>query len=607
MLDTIERNLFERYGDVQAFGLNSVVHDVEHWYKRGETNPIVTAMNNYVTCYGIYSVTMLVDTQGKVVAVNTRDASGRIIDTDQYYQLNFADTGWFRKVLAANFLKSDVLTGTVVEDLHIDPVAAKVMNDNGLVMGFSAPVKNEKGEVVAVWRNVFKWSTIEQMVLDSYNGLKTSGFESAELALIDGQGRVLIDCNPSKTGGAIRHDLENVILRRNLATDGNSAAVAAVAGRRGFIDITNADQSQSVAGYARSIGALGYAGLGWSAVVSVPQAAAAPAAATIKTQLLWAMAVTIACAVFIGWLVARSIVRPILNVTTALNAGAEQASAASGQVSSASQSLAQGASRQAASLEETSSALNEMSSMTRRNADTTDQATSLATDSQAAATQGNESMKKMIAAINAIEASSNETAKIVRVIDEIAFQTNLLALNAAVEAARAGDAGKGFAVVAEEVRNLAMRSSEAAKNTSTLINESVDRAKNGVNIAAEVEKALTQIVASGAKIGTLISEVAAASREQAQGVEQINVAVNEMDKVTQQNAAAAEQSAAAAEELSSQAEELRSTIAMLVKLATGRRSQAPAATHVAAPSGPSSMRLNGDTFSRPNEALRQAA
>jgi methyl-accepting chemotaxis protein len=286
---------------------------------------------------------------------------------------------------------------------------------------------------------------------------------------------------------------------------------------------------------------------------------------SVSVLSLVAIAIGVVAAVFI----ARGIISALKRIIDSLNEGSEQVAAASGQVSSSSQSLAEGATEQAAGLEETSSSLEEMSSMTKQNADNAMQANTLASEARKAADTGTESMGRMNAAIQDIQRSSDETAKIIKVIDEIAFQTNLLALNAAVEAARAGEAGKGFAVVAEEVRNLAMRSAEAAKNTASMIAESVKSSKNGVDIANEVTKVLDDIVQGVGKTTDLVSEIAAASQEQAQGIDQVNTAVAQMDKVTQQNAANAEESASASEELSAQAESMNDIVAQLVTLVGG--------------------------------------
>ena len=238
----------------------------------------------------------------------------------------------------------------------------------------------------------------------------------------------------------------------------------------------------------------------------------------------------------------------------------EQISSASNQIASGSQSLAEGANEQASALEEVSSSLEEMSSMTQQNADNANQAKNLSKEASLSADKGNQAMERMKDAIDKIKTSSDETAKIVKTIDEIAFQTNLLALNAAVEAARAGDAGKGFAVVAEEVRNLAQRSAEAAKNTAEMIAESVNNAEGGVKITDEVATTLTEVVDGIGKVNDLVGEIAAASKEQAEGIEQVNTAVAQMNTVTQQNAANSEESASASEELNGQAEELNALV-----------------------------------------------
>lgn len=219
------------------------------------------------------------------------------------------------------------------------------------------------------------------------------------------------------------------------------------------------------------------------------------------------------------------------------------------QVAQASQQLAQGSTEQAAGLEETSSSLEQLAAQTKQNADNAQQANQLSAETTKSALSGSDAMQRMNQAILQIQKSSEETSKIIKTIDEIAFQTNLLALNAAVEAARAGEAGKGFAVVAEEVRNLAMRSAEAAKNTSAMIEESVRNSNNGVEITNDVVRSLGEITTSVQKVNDLVEEINSACQEQAQGIDQINISMNQMDKVTQANAANAEESSGAASQV----------------------------------------------------------
>ncbi|MGL1903000.1 MAG: methyl-accepting chemotaxis protein [Fibrobacterales bacterium] len=278
----------------------------------------------------------------------------------------------------------------------------------------------------------------------------------------------------------------------------------------------------------------------------------------------------------LAFIITRAIVGPINRIIDGLTQGAEQVSAAAGQVSGSSQAMAEGASEQASSVEEISSTLEEMSAMTKQNAANAREANTISGEAGVSTKSGQDAMTKMTQVVQDIKNSSDETAKIIKNINEIAFQTNLLALNAAVEAARAGEAGKGFAVVAEEVRNLAQRSAKAANDTANLIEQSQKSAENGVTASEEVGQLLNDISTGVVKVNQLIAEVSAASEEQSEGIGQVNDAVGSMDGVIQSNAATAEESASASEELSAQSALLNEMVSELVSIVHGT-SQRPLA------------------------------
>jgi len=294
---------------------------------------------------------------------------------------------------------------------------------------------------------------------------------------------------------------------------------------------------------------------------------------TSFTRQLWiGSAISLALVGVLAFFVTRSIPRPFLAIIQRLGQAVEVNATSANEVSQTSSALAEGSSEQAASLEETSASLEEISSMAKRNADSAGRANQLARETRSAVDEGTKDVQAMNEAMEAIKASSDGIAKIIKTIDEIAFQTNILALNAAVEAARAGEAGAGFAVVAEEVRALAQRSANAAKETAQKIDDSVAKSRHGAEVCTKVATRLDEIVSKTREVDELVAEIAKASTEQTQGIAQVNIAVTQMDKVVQAGAARAEEGAAVAQQLSAQSISLQEAVEDLSRVVGGSSS-----------------------------------
>lgn len=581
--DVVNRNLFERYGDVQAFGYNTSILDHDQWYRVGSTeNKIAEVMNKYVAAYGIYDVTLLVDLSGRPIAVNDKNLTGAAVNTSFIYEQNFADSSWFKDALNGKFYTAEgMLTGTVVEDLYVDPIVQKAVGGEGLVLGFAAPVMGSDGSPIAVWKNFATFQVVEDMIKDAYANFESQGLSEFKIQIARKDGVLLAEVDPMSTGVKTSKRDMSRILNTNLGELGNEGIRLANENKSGVAEFSAPSGQLWHSGYAPSKPVLGFLGMPWTVLVSQTDVAAmADVNHTIQTSLI-VMGVSGALILLVALMFGSKIAGSMAELISKLRAGSGEVRSSSVQVASSAQSLAQGATEQAAALEESAATVEEISSAAKHTSDNSQQAYTLSTSVQQASENSSQHMVKMLEAINDIKKSADETALIVKIIDDIAFQTNLLALNAAVEAARAGDAGKGFAVVAEEVRNLAQRSATAAKETGEKIKRSKELADNGVIVTGGVAKALEEIKVNAVKSAELVREIAAASKEQATGISQINIALSELEKATQQNSAAAEESSAASEELTAQANVLDGVVVGIAEVVFGA-----GANHASGPKTP---------------------
>jgi methyl-accepting chemotaxis protein len=322
--DVIDRNVFERYGDVQAFAANKTVLNQASWYKVDESSPIVQSMNKYVELYGVYSLMILVDLDGKVIAVNSRNAAGEPIDSKDLYNKNFKDQPWFVACKSNKFYEdmpfalaeNKVARGTFIEDFHIDEDVKHVDRNEGYALGFSCPVRDESGKLVAIWSNRASFSFIETIVADHYHKLKSLGYGSAELTLLDSAGRVLIDCDPTVHGGAEIVRNSEVINKLNLNDKGVEAASHAIKGETGSNISMHARKGiLQCSGYSHLDGALGFPGMNWSVLVRIAESEFMSHAHHTTTAIQFSALVIAAILAVLGILVGRAFAKPILQLS----------------------------------------------------------------------------------------------------------------------------------------------------------------------------------------------------------------------------------------------------------------------------------------------------
>jgi methyl-accepting chemotaxis protein len=471
----------------------------------------------------------LLDTNGLVIASS---------DTNQISKLNLGEREYFR---------------AAVQGRTIQPQAIVSKVTGGPVAGLAVPVK--AGErTSSVLAGVLSLAFYSQQFIDPIK-IQDAGY----VYVCDKSGLILV--YPDK----------KQIMSMNLSQFEWGKRILTQPSGELYIEVNGVDKITIFKTSPR---------LGWIVGASLPLAELmAPARRAGLLNLGLGLITLVATLAIILWVV-RSVSNPLERGIRVLDESSNHVALAAQQISSSSHSLADGASQQAAALEETSASLEEMSSMTKQNAENAANAKTLANQTRAAAESGAGDMQAMSEAMAAIKMASDNIAKIIKTIDEIAFQTNILALNAAVEAARAGEFGMGFAVVADEVRSLAQRCAQAAKETTAKIEDSISKSQRGVQLNDKVAQGLAEIVTKAKKVDDLVGEIAAACKEQSQGITQVNTAVSQMDRVTQSNAAGAEESASAATDLDSQTRAMKTAVAELLALVGGGGLQTrPSSTH----------------------------
>lgn len=547
---SIAAQFYERYGDVQAFALHPAVQGKNR-------QELEQYLNTLSANYGIYDLIIVVNAKGQLVGVNTKDPAGNPIESQALYKESFAEAPWFKAVMAGEFSedKSRGFAGSYVEDTQVDPYVTQVYKEKRFGTAFSAPIKDARGKTIGVVTNRAGSRWFENEFKDLYSALVSAGFGTSNILMLNKEGVVVVDYEPSAHGGKtdVSHDW-NVIGTLNLARSGSPIAAALQTGKEGVgVYKESGTNERRILGYSPVTGAKILPQLGWGVAVRANSDEVYQAIVAKEMTFYVSYGVLAFIAIAVSLFLSNSLARALRQLGERLSESSQQTAQTSRQFSSASQALSAGSTESAASLEETVASLEELSGMVRANADSARQAAALSQASCGAAERGEAELKRLITSVTEVAKSSKQIEDIIGVIDDIAFQTNLLALNAAVEAARAGEQGKGFAVVADAVRDLAQRSATAAKDISKLILDSVNKSEEGAKIADQNGSVLREIVTSARKVSDLVNEISSASGEQSTGIEQINKAMNQLDQVTQSNAASAEEAAASAEALSEQA------------------------------------------------------
>ncbi len=596
--DVIDRNLFERYGDVQAFGLNAVVQDRDAWYKQGAENPIVNAMDKYVDTYDIYYLTMLVDLDGKLIAVNSCDQDGVAVNTDGFYDQNFANKTWFQDVLAENFYEdeSGLCSGTVVEHLYVDDKVKQCYGNEGYSLGFSAPVYDDDGKVIAVWKNVAKFSLVEEIVWDAYSKLKQRGLATAEITLLDDKGNVIIDCDPTRHGtDEIVRD-PNIVGKLNLVENKVAAAEHVMAGEAGYTtDSYHARKGVAqAAGYTPLRGALGFPGMNWNVLVRVNANEAF--AEAYRPLYAWAATTAIASVVigFMAFLIARTFAKPLHKTIAMLKDVAEgdgdltkrldesrhdeigevahwfnlfigQIQHMVGEIASNSTVLSEGSTRLVSTATQLSSGAE---SSKHRSASVSSAAEEMSINMKnmaASTTQVSGGIGSVVAAIDEMTTTISEIAKHAEKSAGVADKATRIADDSNNKICHLGTAADEIGRVIEVIEDIAEQTNLLALNATIEAARAGEAGKGFAVVATEVKELAKQTSSATDDIRKRIEHIQSSTQDAVSSISEISEVVNSVNELARTIASAVEEQSITTKQISQDISETASAAEVVAR------------------------------------------